>query len=203
MVSPGAPGARTPSGGAGAAGCAGEAMPGRKLPGKLEQLEPAGASLLHNSRAAAAAAAARRGGGRSPSPSGPPTPAGARGGQRPGTWRGLCSAPGTRGSTRDPQACARCTGPGLAEPAAPAARTWMGALGAGAGRGEPTQGLRGHGDRGACPRPRAPPGGPVPVPPPGMRAQVPGPAGGDLGQGDPRQGAEYVHLRYLKGRRWR
>jgi len=29
-------------------------MPGRKLPGKLEQLERAGASLLHNSRAAAA-----------------------------------------------------------------------------------------------------------------------------------------------------
>lgn len=29
-------------------------MPGRKLPGKLDQLERAGASLLHNSRAAAA-----------------------------------------------------------------------------------------------------------------------------------------------------
>lgn len=36
-------------------------MPGRKLPGKLEQLERAGASLLHNSRAAAA-------GRRGPSP---------------------------------------------------------------------------------------------------------------------------------------
>lgn len=66
----------------------------------------------------------------------------------------------------------------------------MGVLGAGAEPGEPTQGLRGPGDRGACLRPRAPPGGPEPVLPPGMRAQVPGPAGGDLGQGDPRQGAE-------------
>lgn len=73
-------------------GCAGGAarrpggMPGRKLPGKLEQLERTGASLLHNSRAAAAAAGR---GGRSPAPAGPPTPAGARGGQRRDTWRRL------------------------------------------------------------------------------------------------------------------
>ena len=68
-VSPGArPAPRQPCGGSWAAGCAGGAarppgggMPGRKLPGKLEQLERASASLLHNSRAAAA-------GRRGPSP---------------------------------------------------------------------------------------------------------------------------------------
>lgn len=38
--------------------------------------------------------------------------------------------------------------------------------------------------------PARPLAGPGPVLPPGMRAQVPGPAGGDLGHGDPRQGAE-------------
>lgn len=44
-------------------------MPGRKLPGKLEQLERASASLLHNSRAAAEGC-----GGRLPAPAGPPNP---------------------------------------------------------------------------------------------------------------------------------
>ena len=60
--------------------------------------------------------------------------------------------------------------------------------------------MRGRGSRGRVsgdlataarvPAPRAPSGGPVPVPPPGMRAQVPAPVGGDLGQGDPGQEAE-------------
>lgn len=49
-----------------------EGCPGEKLPGKLEQLERAGAGLLHNSGAAAGR------GGRSPAPAGPPTSAGAR-----------------------------------------------------------------------------------------------------------------------------
>ena len=40
------------------------------------------------------------------------------------------------------------------------------------------------------PAPRAPSGGPAPVPLLGMRAQVPAPVGGDLGQGDPGQEAE-------------
>lgn len=95
------PAPRTSYGGAWAAGCAGGparqpggAMPGRKLPGKLEQLERAGASLLHNS----GEAAARRGGRLTSTSRAPhPTPAGARSGQRPGTWRGFRSTPGPGG----------------------------------------------------------------------------------------------------------
>lgn len=63
--------------------------PRPKLPGKLEQPERAGASLLHNSRAAGR-------GGRSPAPARLPDPAAARGGQEPGVWGGLCVTPGTR-----------------------------------------------------------------------------------------------------------
>lgn len=111
MVSPGAPGARTPSGGAGAAGCAGGSMPGRKLPGKLEQLEPAGASLLHNSRAAATA---RRGGAAHRHQPGPPPRLGraAGRGRAPGGGSARPRGPGDPLATPGPA-------PGAPAPASP------------------------------------------------------------------------------------
>ncbi|XP_046499756.1 EMI domain-containing protein 1-like [Equus quagga] len=115
-------------------------------------------------------------------------PAPGRGSARPG------------GSTRDPRACTGRAGPGLPEPAALAARNWMGALGAGAGPGDRS---RVSGDPATTARvraPRAPPGGPAPTPPPGMRAQVPEPAGSDLGQGDPGRGWRVRQIALL--RRW-
>lgn len=205
-VSPGArPAPRQPCGGAWAAGCAGGAarppgggMPGRKLPGKLEQLERASASLLHNSRAAAAGRW-----GPSPTPARcPPNriPAGARGGQRLDTKHGPCATPGPGGARRAiPGACAGCAGPGLAEPAVPAARIWMGAPCAGSRLGDRR---RVSGDPAAAawvPAPRAPPGGPEPAPRPSLRTPVPGPAGGDRGRPDPGQAVE-VGLRCPGGR---
>lgn len=179
-------------------------MPGRKLPGKLEQLERAGASLLHNSRAAAA------GGETAHLPqSGPPNPAGARGRQRPGIWRGLCSAPG-QGSipTPGPAPGARSPGP----TAAPAARTWMGALGAGAGAGV------GAGSPGTLrPRHGSPPRALwrlIPVPLLGMQAQAtrasgrrprsketPGRGGGRSICGVPREALEVKGIQGRGGRR--
>lgn len=131
------PAPRTPCGGARATAlrgrscpAAGEGCPGESCQGNLSNSSaPVPAScIIHGRRR-------RSKGGHSPASVGPPNPAGARGGQRPGIWRGFCSTPGVPGSIHDSRACARCTGPGLAEPAAPAARTWMGALGAGAGPG--------------------------------------------------------------------
>lgn len=131
------PAPRTPCGGARATALRGrscpaarEGCPGESCQGNLSNSSaPVPVSCIIQGRRR------RNKGGHSPASVGPPNPAGARGGQRPGIWRGLCSTPGIQESIHDSLACARCAGPGLAEPAAPAARTWMGALGAGAGPG--------------------------------------------------------------------
>lgn len=74
-------------------------MPGRKLPRKLEQLERAGANLLHNSQAVAAGR-----GGRSPAPAGSPHPCRRAWQQGSGTRRELRATPET-GAPDPPTLC--------------------------------------------------------------------------------------------------
>lgn len=141
-------------------------MPGRKLPGKLEQLERAGASLLHNSTAVAAGR-----GGRCPAPAGSHTPEGERGWQKLSTPRGLRATPETAAPACNTRARTRHADHGLPEPAAAVARApgWV------QGRGDRSGVSRDLATTARVPAPRAPPGGPAPAPPRhGLLAHVPG-----------------------------
>lgn len=164
-------------------------MPGRKLPGKLEQLERAGASLLHNSRAAAAGREDR-----SPAPAGSPHPCRGAWPQGSGPRRELRATP----ETRAPDPLAPCRHP---ERLAPAARSRLlqshtPGWGLGCGAGVTAAGSLGtlHRGRVCAPwRPRARSAA-------GFADQHPREAGGNLRQEDPSKGRRLIRLHCPRAR---